>query len=476
MTYLPELHRILVEGAARLEHSQIEVAADPTASPGRGRGRLGALRRFTRRRLFIFAGVGLLASGSAAAALVALSGLRSAPPSGSISSQTGTGRSLQLAAGSYSVSVTPDLRGGAVGWCVTERDHASSAVPVGDVPALERELVRARAQIRARLSSRESPLTPSSRAALRKEVVVVIPRLLILLSGPVAAREAPAFENAYRALVGVSGGGASDCGVVAQRGSPIIADFSQSDVLAGAKTTPISTTTLVLVAEPDVAAVRVSPTLTLLTRPDRQLPSGYRIAIAAQQALGKKTALPVGRVAVALDRHGRPIRATARTARLADPAVFWQAKAADGASKGSRVATAPPPGGCEIDTNRLAGATPEYGFVVQHVRGFPQLSAEDYLSCASADFTYHGREVLAAILLDAQHPGATPALLPNVRRVSQRSRAFSLATSLAGGSASIAARRVGDAWLVVQAAGSVRERLAVLAGLTTCVRTVGRCP
>jgi hypothetical protein len=359
---------------------------------------------------------------------------------------------------------------------VTERDHASSAVPVGDVPALERELVRARAQIRARLSSRESPLTPSSRAALRKEVVVVIPRLLILLSGPVAAREAPAFENAYRALVGVSGGGASDCGVVAQRGSPIIADFSQSDVLAGAKTTPISTTTLVLVAEPDVAAVRVSPTLTLLTRPDRQLPSGYRIAIAAQQALGKKTALPVGRVAVALDRHGRPIRATARTARLADPAVFWQAKAADGASKGSRVATAPPPGGCEIDTNRLAGATPEYGFVVQHVRGFPQLSAEDYLSCASADFTYHGREVLAAILLDAQHPGATPALLPNVRRVSQRSRAFSLATSLAGGSASIAARRVGDAWLVVQAAGSVRERLAVLAGLTTCVRTAGRCP
>jgi hypothetical protein len=479
MTYLPELHRILVEGAARLEHSQIEVAGNATAPPGRGRGRLGALRRFTRRRLFIFAGVGLLASGSAAAALVALSGLRSAPPSGSISSQSGAGRGLQLAAGSYSVSVTPDLRGGDVGWCVTERDHESAAIPVGDVPALRRALVRRRAQLRARLSSRESSLTPSSRAALRKEVEIVIPRLLSLLSGPAAGRKAPAFENAYRALGGVSTGGASDCGVVAQRGVPIIADFSQSDVLGGAKATQISTTTLVLVTEPGVAAVRVSPTLTLLTRGDRQLPSGYRIAIAAQQALGKKTALPAGAgapIPLALDRHGRPIRATARTARLADPAVFWQAKAADGASKASRVASSPPPGGCEIDTSGLAGATPEYGFVVQHVRGFPQLSAEDYLSCASADFTYHGRAVLAAILLDAQHPGATPALLPSLRHVSQRSRAFSLATSPAGGSEPITARRVGDAWLVVQAAGSMRARLAVLAGLTTCVRTAGRCP
>lgn len=225
--------------------------------------------------------------------------------------------------------------------------------------------------------------------------------------------------------------------------------------------------------------VRVSPTLTLLTRADRQLPSGYRIAIAVQQALGKKTALrggPGAPTAVALDRHGRPIRATARTARLGDPAVFWQAKAAGRASKGSPLATSPPPGGCEIDTSGLAGATPEYGFVVRHIRGFPRLSAEDYLSCASTDFTYHRRVVLAAILLDAQHPGAAPALLPNASQVSQQPQAFSLATLPTGGSESITARRVGDAWLVIRATGSVRERLAVLAGLTTCVRTAGRCP
>ena len=479
MTYLPELHRILVEGAARLEHAQSEAAAEPTAPPSRGRGRLGALRRLTRRRLFIFVGAGLLASGSAAAALFALNGLRSAPPSGAISSQTGAGRRLQLAAGSYSVSVTPDLPGGDVGWCVTESDHESAPIPIGDVLALKRELIRQRAQLRGQLASHESSLTSSARAALVKEVEIAIPRLLSLLSRPLGTRRSPAFEKAYRALFGVSSGGASDCGVVAQRGSPIVADFSQSDVLGGAKTTPISTTTLVLVTEPEVAAVRVSPTLTLLTRADRQLPSGYRIAIAVQQALGTKTALrggPGAPTAVALDRHGRPIRATARTARLSDPAVFWQAKAAGRASKGSPLATSPPPGGCEIDTSGLAGATSEYGFVVRRIRGFPQLSAEDYLSCASTDFTYHGRVVLAAILLDAQHPGAAPASLPNASQVSQQPQAFSLATLPTGGSESITARRVGDAWLVIQATGSVRERLAVLAGLATCVRTAGRCP
>jgi hypothetical protein len=480
MSYLPDLHRILVEGAARIEHAQAGAGAEPAAPAIFSRARLRtALRRLTRRRLFIFAGAGLLASGSAAAALVALNGLRSAPPNGSISTQTGAGRSLQLATGSYSVSVTPDLLGGSVGWCVTERDRESTPLPVGDVQALRLELLRRRAQLRARLSGREGSLTSSSRAALAQEVDIVIPRLLSLLSRPLAARTSPAFQNAYRALYGVSGAGASDCGVAAQRGSPIVADFSQSNELGGAKATLISTTTLVLLTAPEVAAVRVSPTLTLLTRADKQLPDGERIAIAVQQAVGRKTALGSGSgapTAVALDRQGKPIRVTARTARLGEEPVFWQAKPAGRGSSGTRLANAPPPGACEINTSTLAGSTPEYGTVVQRIRGFPQLNSDDYLSCADTAFTYHGQAVLAAILLDAQHPGAAPAAFPDASLVSQHPRAFSLTATPAGGSQSISARRIGDAWLVIQANGSVRERVALLAGLGTCVRTVGRCP
>jgi len=479
MTYLPQLHRILVEGAARLEQTELDAGVELAAPLVPGGGRLGWLRRLTRRRLFIFVGAGLLASGSAAAALVALNGSRSAPSNGGISSQTGAGGSLQVAAGSYSVTVTPDLLGGGVGWCVTERDRESAPLPIGDVRALRLELVRRRAQLEARLSGRAGSLTLGSRAALEQEVEIAIPRLLSLLSRPAAARRTPAFENSYRSLLGLAGGGASDCGVAAQRGSPIVADFGQADVLGGTNATRISTTTLVLITRPEVAAVRVSPTLTLLTRPDAQLPSGLRIAIAIQQALGKQTALAVGSGApkvVALGAQGRPIQRAATTEQLGDQAIYWQARGAGRASRPARVTNSPPGGACEIGTSALAGAKPLYGLVVQRIRGFPEIAADADLSCASTDFTYHGQIVLAAILLNAEHPGAAPAPLPDASRVSGRPPAFSLMTAPGGHSQSITARRVGDAWLVIRSTGSLRLRLAVLAGLRTCVRTAGRCP
>ncbi|HEX2703743.1 MAG TPA: hypothetical protein VHM72_09960 [Solirubrobacteraceae bacterium] len=477
MTYLPELHRILVEGAARLEHAQLDVGAPSIERPFPSRERQSAFRRFSRRRLLAFVGVALLASGSAAAALVALKGLRSAPPNGPLSSQAGAGPNLQLVTGSYSARMTPDLLGGSVGWCVAEA-RESVVIPVGNVRALRRELLSRRAQIQARLSRANSSLMPGPRAALRQEVDVAIPRLLRSLAMPVGERDSPAFRNAYRSLYGVSGGGASECGVAAQRGGPIVADFSQADAGVGGTVTLISTTTLVLVTEPQVAAVRVSPTLTLLTRTDKQLPGGERVAIAVQQSLGKKTSLRPGwgeATAVALDRQGKPIATTARTARLDEKAVYWQSAGAGRAPTRSRVSNSPPPGACEIDTRGLAGAMPEYGIVVKHVHGFRRLVARAYLSCASTDFVYRGQAVVAAILLDAQRPGVLPELLPNARQVSQHPQAFSIPPPPAGGNLSITARRVGDAWLVIQTAAPLRERLALLGGLGACVRIKGRC-
>lgn len=82
MTYLPKLHRILVEGAQRLEHETVGSAA------GGARGRRGAriavaVRRLGGRRLFIFVAFGLLLAGSAAAAVGLLQSRRSAPLTGS---------------------------------------------------------------------------------------------------------------------------------------------------------------------------------------------------------------------------------------------------------------------------------------------------------------------------------------------------------------------------------------------------------
>ena len=93
------------------------------------------------------------------------------------------------------------------------------------------------------------------------------------------------------------------------------------------------------------------------------------------------------------------------------------------------------------------------------MRGFPALAGSAYLTCATVHLNYHGAAVTADLLLDARHPGTAPApfpyataLSPSLENVEQPD--WSLAT--------FSARRVGPAWLVVQSAGSLAQRLAIL--------------
>ena len=124
MTYLPQLHRILVEGAARLERGEFEPSGEPAQRGGRF---ARALRRLKGHRLFIFAGVAVLLAGSAGGA-IALLGQPSAPLNGKASIPAGSPAS-PLGAIRYNVSVTPDLTGGAVGWCISEREQSPSQIP-----------------------------------------------------------------------------------------------------------------------------------------------------------------------------------------------------------------------------------------------------------------------------------------------------------------------------------------------------------
>jgi hypothetical protein len=429
MTYLPQLQRILVNGAARIEREQ---------SP----------RGSWRRRLPPLLGVAavLAASGAAAAALV--SEKSSAPPSGRLPVPAGV-KTSTADVGRYDIVVTPALTGGGVGWCLSD-------------------------------------------------------------------------QLQYNGGGGPSGGGV--CGAPVA-GQPIVAANSSVDftIPAGPQRSAASrettTTTVALLTSAQVAAARLSRTLTVLTRPDSALPDGYRIAITVDETAGSPPGMPriqlpkyppnavslgvVGTViyprgtptsplfALPLRRNGHAIPTWARQALArhvpaaqlqrtlspSDAATYWQTHP-NGGARSTPAQTHAPAGACEIYTSRLRGADPLFGKVVPHVHGFPQLIAKTFLSCAFTYLAYPRFGVQAAILLDAQHPGATPAPLPDATVVSRNPETVNEPAGAVGAQQHfITARRVGDAWLVVESTAPLATRMALLRRLQTCVRLSGPpCP
>ena len=375
------------------ERMMASVLAQEPCEVQRSRWISRALWRARRGRLFVVVAGTLLIGGGVAAALGVLNGQPSGPPSGNFSSPSAD---AGAAATGYTVSVTPNLQGGGVGWCVSTRVYYK----VGS-------------------------------------------------TGGLGCGYAPLPD---RPIVAVSGG---------------VSSSRDGDIYT-------STPNLVFVTTAQVAAVRLSPTLTVFTRPDPQLPDNYRVAIDFHQTISDKpinAALGGPAGAVALNHTGQQIgRPAASSGQPRDAAMFWpQAQLPK-----------PPAGACEIDTGGLPRA---FGWVVQHIHGFPNLTGKTFLSCASTQLAdRHDRGAVAAILLDAQDPGSRPAPLPDARLVPGHPQTYNeLAIrpppnthSLRVSNLSITGRRIGDAWLVVQSGGTLAQRLAILDRLGACVRITGR--
>jgi hypothetical protein len=85
-----------------------------------------------------------------------------------------------------------------------------------------------------------------------------------------------------------------------------------------------------------------------------------------------------------------------------------------------------------------------------------------------AAFEYAEEDVVAAILLDARHPGRPPASLPSATAVPcQRGGVNELVPERIQ-PVHITARRIGDAGLIVEAGGTLDRRITILDELTSC--------
>jgi hypothetical protein len=143
------------------------------------------------------------------------------------------------------------------------------------------------------------------------------------------------------------------------------------------------------------------------------------------------------------------------TPSISLPATYWKAP------------QVPPSGPCAIGSSHLPGLRSRWGHVVGVVRPVPELARGGYISCDDTKLSVRGSSLDAAILVDAAQPGsAPPQPLPNAHLVGSHHGLY----TAPGWSGAILARRVGDAWLLVEGGRGLRQRESVLAHLRATVR------
>ncbi len=234
--------------------------------------------------------------------------------------------------------------------------------------------------------------------------------------------------------------------------------------------------TLYEITVPAVAAIHVVGGPTIRTARAPGLPYGFRAAAFTLPH-------PATGTLVALDAAGHPIPGSradvlpSRTLRWALPGgapwfalSFAFSRPADGP-----VLHSPPLGACSIASRPGSAVRAQAGIVATTIVANPGLIGSGFLACADAAYTVGEAHAIAAVVLDAKHPGAGPAPIPSavplpdhpgvVERAATGLLGGPLVPSFAG-AAAITARRIGNAWLVVKSTGTTAQRLSLLNQLT----------
>lgn len=235
---------------------------------------------------------------------------------------------------------------------------------------------------------------------------------------------------------------------------------------------------------PEVAAIRFDGrTIRTFTSP--QLPTSDRVAVfflpagapapvvaGLERITGGTTRVPAGpgltsrRIRAAalipLDAAGQVIPVSRSNLGGFPSTAFWQAPSAVTPTIHEppyHGPTHPGPGACELGQSGLPGLTPEWGHTLARITPITGAQGELLLSCIDTHYYLHGWPLTAAVLVNAQHPGAPPGPLPGATPVAG-------ATGIVDSpDAGLSGRWVGNAWLVVSGGSGTAQRLRVLTAL-----------
>jgi hypothetical protein len=244
----------------------------------------------------------------------------------------------------------------------------------------------------------------------------------------------------------------------------------------GQQTGPHSWSTANVFTISGVAAVSFEGRKPVPTRSDG-LPFGLRFAVARVRHQGTAP--------VALDARGQRIP-------MRGFGTFPKRHSFEGpyAPRRWRAPQAPPSGACELSVSTMAGLRAAGGAVVPELKGYRVLDSRAFQSCADTAYTLNGSLLIAAVLLDAEHPGSTPGPLPDMTPVRGAAGLFETPGTqlevslillrrlgLTGAElrpaeiqpAVLTAKRVPGAWLVVADGTSSAQRIEVLRRLRATV-------
>ena len=132
--------------------------------------------------------------------------------------------------------------------------------------------------------------------------------------------------------------------------------------------------------------------------------------------------------------------------------------------------THPSPGVCELAQHGLPALHAQFGHTIATISPVHDALGEVFLSCIDTEYYLHGWPLQAAVLLDGHRPGQILGPIPGARPVPGQPGIVNLATgqfpsSLFSRNFGVTAKRVGKAWLVIQGGSGLAQRVQVLNSL-----------
>jgi len=264
---------------------------------------------------------------------------------------------------------------------------------------------------------------------------------------PAKLRVAPALEAGalgweYIETEAGGGGGGSCCGPLTHP--------AQLLGTSGRGSSPWSTATVL--TAPAVAAVSVEGRAPVPTR-SGGLPYGLRYAT-----------VPVKRLRVtpvAFDARGQRI-----TTAGFEPTPKRHEFEGPYAPHAWTAPSTPPAAPCELSASGLPGLSPVGGDVVLRVKGYRMFETRAFQSCADTYYTFGSSTLEAGVLLDAEHPGATPASLPSITPAPGAAGVLDAPGGIMrgghSGSNNLTAERLPGGWLVVTGGSGAPQQLQLL--------------
>jgi hypothetical protein len=157
----------------------------------------------------------------------------------------------------------------------------------------------------------------------------------------------------------------------------------------------------------------------------------------------------------ALNSSGRPLGTLSEDPGISGGDRWWQRP------------ESPPAGPCQLHATGVPGIEAECGHVATTLRPYPgSIIGRAFFSCVDTEYYLHNWPLETAILLDAQHPGRTPAPIPRMKSVPGAHGVFSAPGDWHG---ELTATRHGHAWLVVAGGSGPTQRIQVLRHLSMSI-------